>query len=218
MKKTILLFVTAVFVWSITANAQLSFTKKRYSKGWYVETKASKKKVKEVKSNQEITVTGVQELKNEHQSFAEIASVKNEINSPVVESNPQEVEFVASTALVTPVVKQLKPRKVEMNSPIQLDNKQLSKVEKRIEKILKKAEKSNLSSPAAGGKSNKKWVVALLLVIFVGGLGIHRFYLGYTWQGVVQLLTGGGCGVWALIDLIRIIMRDLKPKDGDYVD
>lgn len=66
---------------------------------------------------------------------------------------------------------------------------------------------------AGGGKSQ---LIALLLVIFVGGLGIHRFYLGYTWQGVVQLLTLGGCGIWALIDLIRIITGDLKPKDGEY--
>lgn len=66
-----------------------------------------------------------------------------------------------------------------------------------------------------GGKSQ---LIALLLCIFLGGLGIHRFYLGYTWQGIVQLLTGGGCGVWALIDLIRIIMGTLKPKNGDYED
>jgi TM2 domain-containing membrane protein YozV len=64
-----------------------------------------------------------------------------------------------------------------------------------------------------GGKSQ---LVALLLCIFVGGLGIHRFYLGYTWQGIVQLLTLGGCGIWSLIDLIRIITGDLKPKDGEY--
>lgn len=78
-------------------------------------------------------------------------------------------------------------------------------------------EKANddLSSPAAaaGGKSQ---VTALILVALIGGLGIHRFYLGYTWQGVVQLLTAGGCGVWALIDLIRIITGDLQPKDGSY--
>ena len=36
------------------------------------------------------------------------------------------------------------------------------------------------------------------------------------WQGVVQLLTGGGCGIWALIDLIRIITGDLKPNGGEY--
>ena len=59
-------------------------------------------------------------------------------------------------------------------------------------------------------------MMALLLVLFVGGLGIHRFYLGYTWQGIVQLLTLGGCGIWSLIDLIRIITGSLQPKDGDY--
>lgn len=66
----------------------------------------------------------------------------------------------------------------------------------------------------AGGE--KSQVVALILCILVGGLGIHRFYLGYTWQGIVQLLTLGGCGIWALVDLIRIITGDLQPKDGYY--
>ncbi|MBU6324027.1 MAG: NINE protein [Bacteroidetes bacterium] len=77
------------------------------------------------------------------------------------------------------------------------------------------AQKQTATATAAGGKS---WLVALLLALFLGGLGIHRFYLGYTWQGVVQLLTGGGFIIWALIDLIRIIVRDLGPKDGDYID
>lgn len=72
-----------------------------------------------------------------------------------------------------------------------------------------------LSSPAVaeGGKSQ---MTALLLCIFVGWLGIHRFYLGYIWQGVVQLLTFGGLGVWAIIDLVRIITGDLQPKNGSY--
>lgn len=68
-------------------------------------------------------------------------------------------------------------------------------------------------SPGGGGKSQ---VIALILCILLGGLGIHRFYLGYTWQGVVQLLTAGGCGIWAIIDLIRIITGDLTPKNGSY--
>jgi len=72
------------------------------------------------------------------------------------------------------------------------------------------------TSPAVeGGKSQ---LVALLLCFFVGTLGIHRFYLGYTWQGIVQLLTFGVFGIWTLIDLIRIITGDLKPKNGDYTD
>jgi len=73
---------------------------------------------------------------------------------------------------------------------------------------------NELSSPAvAGGKSQ---VAALLLCIFLGWLGVHRFYLGYIWQGIVQLLTLGGLGIWALIDLVRIITGDLQPKDGSY--
>ncbi|MFD1292908.1 TM2 domain-containing protein [Lutibacter holmesii] len=64
--------------------------------------------------------------------------------------------------------------------------------------------------------SGKSQLTALLLVIFLGWLGVHRFYLGYIWQGVVQLLTLGGFGIWALIDLIRIITGDLQPKNGPY--
>jgi hypothetical protein len=76
-------------------------------------------------------------------------------------------------------------------------------------------QKEELTSPAAaaGGKSQ---IMALILCALVGGIGIHRFYLGYTWQGVVQLLTLGACGVWTLIDLIRIITGDLQPKNGSY--
>jgi TM2 domain-containing membrane protein YozV len=76
-------------------------------------------------------------------------------------------------------------------------------------------QKEELSSPAAA-KGGKSQVIALILCLAVGGIGIHRFYLGYTWQGIVQLLTLGGCGVWSLIDLIRIITGDLQPKDGKY--
>ncbi len=83
-----------------------------------------------------------------------------------------------------------------------------------VQKIaVKKLNKKLNADAAAGGKSQ---LVALLLCILVGGLGIHRFYLGYIWQGVVQLLTAGGFGIWWLIDLIRIITGSLGPKDGAY--
>lgn len=51
-------------------------------------------------------------------------------------------------------------------------------------------------------------------IIFVGFLGIHRFYTGYVWIGIVQLLTFGGCGLWALIDLICILANKFNDAKG----
>ena len=76
-------------------------------------------------------------------------------------------------------------------------------------------QEDELSSPAIAG-DGKSQIIAAILAFAIGGLGIHRFYLGYTWQGVVQLLTLGGCGIWALIDLLRICTGDLQPKNGSY--
>lgn len=81
---------------------------------------------------------------------------------------------------------------------------------------VKAEKKQNFASKAMSKLGGKSQIVAAILCFFIGGLGIHRFYLGYTWQGIVQLLTLGGCGIWALIDFIRIIIGDLGPKDGSY--
>jgi len=90
---------------------------------------------------------------------------------------------------------------------------------KVIDKKLNKLEKKNAKRVKKGKPmKDKSWTTALILVILLGGLGIHRFYLGYTWQGIVQLLTFGGLGIWTLIDFIRIITRSLEPKDGKYRD
>ncbi len=66
--------------------------------------------------------------------------------------------------------------------------------------------------PFAAG-APKQWIVAVLLAFFLGTLGIHNFYLGYTTKGVIQLvltITVIGIfvsGPWALIDFIMLIMR-----------
>jgi TM2 domain-containing membrane protein YozV len=57
------------------------------------------------------------------------------------------------------------------------------------------------------GKTNKNWIVALLLSIFLGSLGIDRFYMGYIGTGILKLITFGGFGIWWLIDLILIATK-----------
>jgi len=66
-------------------------------------------------------------------------------------------------------------------------------------------------------RSEKEWLPTLLLCLFAGGLGIHRFYAGKTGTGILMLLTGGGCGIWALIDLIMIVTGNFTDINGNVI-
>ena len=53
-----------------------------------------------------------------------------------------------------------------------------------------------------------------LLCFFLGVFGAHRFYVGKIFTGILMLITGGGFGVWYLIDLIRLLMGNFTDGDG----
>ena len=63
----------------------------------------------------------------------------------------------------------------------------------------------------------EKKVVAGILGILLGGLGIHKFYLGYTKEGIIQLVIGVvTCGLGGIIGLIEGIMY-LSKSDEEFV-
>ena len=54
--------------------------------------------------------------------------------------------------------------------------------------------------------------ISLILSILAGTLGVDRFYMGDIGLGVGKLLTGGGCGIWYLIDIF-LVMNDTRRKN-----
>lgn len=67
---------------------------------------------------------------------------------------------------------------------------------------------------AYNGEGKKSFIVTWLLSWFLGVLGIDRFYLGKIGTGVLKLVTLGGFGIWALIDIILILCGAMRDKSG----
>lgn len=85
---------------------------------------------------------------------------------------------------------------------------------------------NNNSSSSAAASANvsgsnsmvspKSWLVTLLLCLFLGVIGGHRFYAGKIGTGIIMLLlcATGISAIWALIDLIMIILSKFTDKQG----
>ncbi len=72
----------------------------------------------------------------------------------------------------------------------------------------------NPTTSQVGTYSDKDWIVTLLFSIFLGGLGIHRFYVGKIGTGILWLLTGGCLGIGALVDIILIATENFTDEHG----
>lgn len=71
------------------------------------------------------------------------------------------------------------------------------------------------NQPASNRANEDRWLIALILCILVGSLGVHRFYTGNIVTGVLMLITLGGCGIWTIIDLIMIAANTYRDGNGN---
>lgn len=74
------------------------------------------------------------------------------------------------------------------------------------------------ATPVSWNSSPRSRMVALLLCVFLGPLGVHRFYVGKVGTGLFQLFTAGGFGVWWLIDIVLIATGTFTDKQNRVVN
>ena len=68
-----------------------------------------------------------------------------------------------------------------------------------------------------GYSSEKRILPAAILAFLFGVFGVHRFYVGKVGTGILQLVTLGGLGIWALVDFILIVCGAFKDADGNRI-
>ncbi len=56
--------------------------------------------------------------------------------------------------------------------------------------------------------------ITLILALFLGSFGVHRFYTGFTTVGLLQLFTAGGCGIWWAVDLTMLLAGRYRDSLG----
>ena len=66
-------------------------------------------------------------------------------------------------------------------------------------------------------KSPNDWVICIILVVFLGFWGVHRFYVRKIGTGILMLFTFGGLGIWWFIDLIMIATASFRDKEGRQI-
>jgi TM2 domain-containing membrane protein YozV len=70
-------------------------------------------------------------------------------------------------------------------------------------------------SPVAVVNKQRHFLAVFFLSFMWGVFGADRFYLGKYWTGTLKLLTFGGLGIWAIIDLTMVMSGSMRDKQGN---
>ena len=99
----------------------------------------------------------------------------------------------------------------------QLDNQQMLHLLRNLQQPVVNIVNTNTNANVNPQQSSiviKSKTTALVLCIFLGWLGIHRFYVGKNFTGLVYLFTCGLFGFGIVIDLILIMAGGFRDKSG----
>ena len=200
MKKIYLLtLIVAIFASCSTTSDVVSnkrIEKRKYTKGFNIKSQK--------KNNYNLAF--------KDQSSSEFSS-KNNVNknSDLFLASKESViigQTIANQALRTELnnilINEKKSNKISnFSNPVSVKDlkNELKSNKKEIRKAIKTLAKSGGKAPVTGQEKT----IALVLLLFLGALGAHKFYLGQTGKGILYLFTGGLCGIGLIIDLIKLL-------------
>jgi TM2 domain-containing membrane protein YozV len=236
MKKSVTprlgLFLAMLVILVSSCSTNATFTKRYHSRGFNIAwgggsevspKNSVAKKVKLANSGANVVVKPLAvrgEISTEKLITPLMQTVQGIAFQPYATSHNVDVPSVSK---LNHSIAELKSTSSFIQRPIKI-----GKIQKNRSKSNQEVLKEKKMEPIFG--TAKSQIVALLLCLFFGYLGIHRFYLGYTLAGVIQLLILGTALkyklklvvflalLWVLIDLIRIFLGDLQPLNGSYYD
>jgi hypothetical protein len=164
-------------------------------------------------------------IENVENSNATIITVEQNDNNNYIDEKPCDVITLKNGNEISANVQEITTSEIKYKKCNQDDSPLISIYKKEVlmvkysngeKEIISTSTKDPLSNelnPENGGKSQ---IVAFVLCLLIGVIGIHRFYLGHIGMGILYLLTAGLCGIGVLVDLILILTGSLKPKSGEY--
>ena len=81
----------------------------------------------------------------------------------------------------------------------------------------KEKTENQVQVPSNSEPSDKDFVITLLICVFLGGLGVHRFFVDKMGTGALMLVTFGGLGIWWIIDIILIVTSSFEDSEGRVI-
>ena len=207
MKKIYLLtLILAIFASCSTTSDVVSnkrIQKRKYTKGFNIKSQNNNNHNLALKDQNTFDLNSEESKENNDNTISDLvfASKEGVIIEQSIANQTLRTELKNLNSLLINEKNAVKINKTV--DPVLLKDlkKEFKANKKQVKETIKSLAKSGKKEPVSGNEKT----VALILLILVGALGIHKFYLGQIGPGILYLFTGGLCGIGLSIDLIKLL-------------
>ena len=207
MKKIyILTLILAIFASCSTTSDVVSnkrIQKRKYTKGFNIKSQNNNNHNLALKDQNTFDLNSEESKENNDNTISDLvfASKEGVIIEQSIANQTLRTELKNLNSLLINEKNAVKINKTV--DPVLLKDlkKEFKANKKQVKETIKSLAKSGKKEPVSGNEKT----VAIILLILVGALGIHKFYLGQIGPGILYLFTGGLCGIGLIIDLVKLL-------------